>query len=312
MAEAIEGMKTAYAQLSAGKADMPLRARTAGQNDGVVLVMPAFLKQSRNLGVKIVSVFPQNPAHNLPMIHAVVLALNPETGQPQALKEGVALTAIRTGAGSGAATDVLARKDASVVAIIGSGVQARTQLEAVCTVRAIQQVFVYSPTREHAEKFASEMAGAGAIPRNITETESANDAVAQADIVCAATTALTPVFDGRKLKPGTHVNGVGSYRPDMRELDEYTLLHSRIVVDSREAVLEEAGELIAALYSHKIDESAIHAEIGDVINGVAPGRTNDEKITYFKSVGVAIQDAAAAGIVMKNDEAQDIGIMLEF
>jgi ornithine cyclodeaminase/alanine dehydrogenase-like protein (mu-crystallin family) len=311
MVEAIEGMKSAYAQLSSGDADMPLRARVSGTNDGIALFMPAYLKQTGAMAVKVVSVFPQNSQFNLPIIHALVLVLNAETGEPVALMDGGALTAIRTGAGAGAATDVLARTDAKIVAIIGSGVQARTQLEAVCTVRPIEQVFVYSPTRAHAEQFAADMAGVGKIPANITVTSSADAAIATADIICAATTSTTPVFDGSKVKDGTHINGVGSYRPDMQEVDVTTLLRSRIVVDSREAALEEAGELIIAMHNDTINAAAIYGEIGEIINGTKAGRTHNEKLTYFKSVGIAVQDAAAAAIVLKNAVAQGIGTMLE-
>jgi ornithine cyclodeaminase/alanine dehydrogenase-like protein (mu-crystallin family) len=295
MVEAIEGMKSAYAQLSSGDADMPLRARVSGTNDGIALFMPAYLKQTGAMAVKVVSVFPQNSQFNLPMIHALVLVLNAETGEPVALMDGGALTAIRTGAGAGAATDVLARTDAKIVAIIGSGVQARTQLEAVCTVRPIEQVFVYSPTRAHAEQFAADMAGVGKIPANITVTSSADAAIATADIICAATTSTTPVFDGSKVKDGTHINGVGSYRPDMQEVDETTLLRSRII----------------AMHNDTINAAAIYGEIGEIINGTKAGRTHNEKLTYFKSVGIAVQDAAAAAIVLKNAVAQGIGTMLE-
>lgn len=310
MTEAIEGMKSAFAQLSAGEADMPLRARVSGNRDGVALMMPAHLKKSGDMGVKIVSVFPQNTSLNLPIIHAMVILLNAENGQPIAIMDGGALTAIRTGAGSGAATDLLARQDAKIVAIIGSGVQARTQLEAVCTVRDIEQVFVYSPTRANAKRFAAEMAGVGKIPSTITVADSSDEAIATADIICAATTSTTPVFDGSKVKNGAHINGVGSYRPDMQEVDEATLLRSRIVIDSHDAAWEEAGELIIALHNDTISEAAIHGEIGEVINGTKAGRTHDEKLTFFKSVGVAVQDAAAAAIVLKNAEAQNIGTLL--
>ena len=311
MAEAIDGMKSAYAQLSAGDADMPLRARVAGNNDGVALVMPAHLRKSGGMAVKIVSVFPENVGLNLPIIHALVLAINPDNGQPIALMDGGSLTAIRTGAGAGAATDVLAQETAKIVAIIGSGVQARTQLEAVCEVRSIEAVRVYSPTRANAETFAAEMAGAGKIPASITVADSSDAAIDNADIICAATTSTTPVFDGSKVKDGAHINGVGSYRPDMQEIDEATLLRSRIVVDQMEAALEEAGELIIAMHNGTISEAAIHGEIGEVINGTKSGRTHNENLTFFKSVGVAVQDVAAAAIVLKNAAANNIGTMLD-
>ena len=311
MADAIEGMKSAYAQLSSGQADMPLRARVAGNNEGVSLVMPAHLKQSGDMGVKIVSVFPNNPSRNLPIIHALVLALDPETGQPLALFEGGSLTAIRTGAGAGAATDILARQDSSVAAIIGSGIQARTQLEAVCTARKIEHAYVYSPNRAHAERFAAEMAGVGVMPATISVTDTPEDAIREADIVCAATTSKTPVFDGTQIRPGTHINGVGSFMPEMIEFDAATLTQSLIVVDQREAMLEEAGEILAAMASGALQESDIHAELGEIINGSKTGRTSDEQVTFFKSVGVAVQDAISAWVALRNAEANNIGTMLE-
>ena len=311
MADAIEAMKSAYGQLSAGQADMPLRGRVSGKKDGITLVMPAHLQETAHLGVKIVSVFPKNTEQNLPIIHAMVLALDAETGQALALLEGGSLTAIRTGAGAGAATDILARPNSAVAAIIGSGVQARTQLEAVCTARNIHQVHVYSPTKENAERFATEMAGYGPIPANIMIANTPEAAIREADIVCAATSSTTPVFDGSHLKDGTHINGVGSYRLDMQELDELTMQKSLIVVDSVEAVMAEAGEIVTAMKNGAIPEDGIHAELGEIINGKKSGRENDEQITFFKSVGVAVQDAISAHIALQNAEREGIGTLLE-
>jgi ornithine cyclodeaminase/alanine dehydrogenase-like protein (mu-crystallin family) len=305
MREAIEGMKSAYVQMSLGQADMPLRGRVAGLNDGVTLLMPAFLQQSGEMGVKIVSVFPQNSAQNLPIIHAMVLALDASTGQALGIIEGSSLTAIRTGAGAGAATDVLARPNASSVAIIGTGVQARTQLEAMVTVRPIEVAYVFSPNRAHAQAFAEEMASYAKeilIPRN------ANEAIQDADIICTATTSSSPVFDGKIIKAGTHINGVGSYLPTMQELDEVTMLRSLITVDSREAVMAEAGEIIIAVEKGVAE---IHAEIGEIFAGKKLGRSSAEQITFFKSCGIAVQDAMAAAIALKNAEAFNIGTVLE-
>lgn len=308
MVEAIAGMKAAYSQLSSGQAEMPLRGRVAGENDGITLTMPAYLRASGEMGIKIVSVFPQNLG--IPIIHALVLALDATTGQPLALMEGNSLTAIRTGAGSGAATDVLAPVDAKTVAIIGSGVQARTQLEAVCTVRSIEQVFVYSRTASNAEQFAAAMRGTGPIPQSIRVCASADEAIEQADIICTATTSSTPVFDGSLLGAGTHINAVGSYTPEMREVDATTLQRSQLFVDEREAVLAEAGEIIQAMAEGSLVADTPLREIGAVIAGDAEGRSDDDAITYFKSVGVAAQDAAAAHIVLRNAEVGNAGQLL--
>ena len=307
MAEAIGGMKYAFAQLSTGRADAPLRTHIKVEDAGATLVMPAFLADSGDLAIKIVSVFPNNPQLGLPTIHALVLALDTATGKPVALLEGGSLTAIRTGAVSGAATDLLARQDARSVAIIGSGVQARTQLEAVCTVRDIKEVSVFSLLPDQARQFARDMAGRGPIPASITVAEDANSAVREADIVCTATTSLTPVFDGDQLKPGAHVNGVGSFTPEMQENDLQTIKRSLVIVDSRSAALEEAGDLIMPLQKGDITLEHIAAELGEVVSGIHPGRTSPLQITFFKSVGVAVQDAAAASIAISNALSNGLG-----
>ncbi len=308
MAAAVAGMKTAFAQLSTGQAQVPLRSRIdIPDYRGISLFMPAYLRESHQAAVKVVSVFGDNPKQGLPVIHGVVLLLDEETGRPLCLLEGATLTAIRTGAGSGAATDLLARPDASVAAIIGSGVQARTQLEAVCTVRPIEEVRVYSPTRAHAETFAQEMAGQGPIPGRIQVMADADSAVSGADIICTATPAQKPLFNGRFLKPGAHLNAVGSFTPAMIELDETTILRSLVVVDSRESVLEEAGELIILLQQGIITPAHIHAELGEIAAGLKPGRTSPDQITFFKSCGVAVQDAAAAHIAWQNALAHNLG-----
>jgi ornithine cyclodeaminase len=306
MAEAIEGLKAAFAQLSTGRATMPLRSRIDVPQMGSSLVMPAYLEENAALAVKVVSVFPRNVERNLPVVSALVMVLDATSGLPVALMEGGALTAIRTGAGSGAATDLLARQDAQRAAIIGTGVQARTQLEAVCKARSIREVRIFSPDRPQAERFAAEMAGKGPIPAAITLSDDANSAVRGADVVCTATTSSTPVFDGRLIRPGTHINGVGSFTPQMQEVDLVTVQRSRIVVDSRAAVLAEAGDLIIPLEEGDITEAHIHAELGEIVAGQRPGRESQDQITFYKSVGVAVQDAAAAAIVMKN--ALDLGL----
>ena len=310
MAEAIEGMKAGYAQLSAGRAQIPLRVPLDVSSDDVTLIMPFLVPDDGGaLGLKLVSVFNSNIAQGLPLIHSVVLAVDPATGKPQALIEGGAVTAIRTGAASGAATDVLARPDAAVAAIFGSGVQARRQLEAVCTVRRIERVWVYSLAG--AEAFVAEMAGYGPIPTDVRIAKTPREAVAEADVICTATTSRTPVFDGHDLKPGAHVNGIGSYTPLMQENDLTTVRRARVIVDSFEAVLAEAGDLIIPLNAGDITRDHIAAELGEVIAGIKPGRTSPEQITFFKSVGVAVQDAMAAKIILRNGSIMGLGTSIE-
>ena len=309
MAEAIAAVKAGYVQLSAGRAQAPLRVHLSVGDGDSTLVMPFYAPDAGGaLGLKVVSVFDSNPPRGLPLINALVLALNPTTGAPLALIEGSSLTAIRTGAASGAATDALARPDARVVALFGSGVQARRQLEAVCTVRPIERVWLCS--LGGAEEFAAEMAGYGPIPTDIVIAASSRAALAEADVVCAATTSRTPVFDGRDLRPGTHVNGIGSFTPEMQEIDAATVRRARVVVDSRAAALAEAGDLIIPLRAGEIDLDHVSAELGEVLAGQKPGRTSAAQITFFKSVGVAVQDAMAAGLVVRNGAALGLGTVV--
>ena len=311
MAEAIAGMKDAFAQLSAGLATVPLRNRIdVPAHRGISLFMPAYLSESDDLAVKIVSVYPENVKRGEPVINAAVVVLDAENGRPVALLEGGALTAIRTGAASGAATDLLARPDAKVVAIFGSGVQARTQLEAVCTVRAITSARVYSLDVAQAEEFARTLADRDPFPESIEVVHSPTDAVVGADIICTATTSTKPVFDGRELEPGTHVNAIGAFTPEMQEVDVETVRRSLVVVDSREAVMEEAGDLLIPLAAGEIDEDHIYAELGEIVNGYKLGRANPEQITYFKSVGVAVQDAVAGRIALKNAISRNLGSVI--
>ncbi len=232
MSSAIEAMKRAYAQLSSGDAIMPLRSRIGPPgHGGVSLFMPAYLPQDGSLAIKIVSVFPNNAQRDLPTVHALVIALDPATGQPMAIFEGGSLTAIRTGAGSGAATDLLARSQAHVVAMIGSGAQAHTQLDAVCAVRTIDQVWIYSPHQDHARRFAQEWTEHSGFEGGVHVSQTAEQAVEAADIICTATTAEQPVFDGRDVRAGAHINAVGSYTPAMAEVDLETLRRSKVVVE---------------------------------------------------------------------------------
>ncbi len=305
-------MKEGFSQLSAGRALVPLRSRIdVDDRDGVSLFMPAMLLDTGELALKVVSVVPKNVRRKLPTIHALVLALDPETGRPIALIEGAVLTTIRTGAGSGAATDLLARPDAKRVAIFGAGVQARTQLEAVCAVRGIESASIFSRDPNQSQEFANELAAQPWAPAMIEVSDTASDALVKADVICTATTSSTPVFDGSDLKPGTHINAIGSFLPSMQEIDSTTVERSLVVVDSRDAALAEAGDLIIPIQEGSISKDHIQAELGEIVNGVHPGRTDDSQITLYKSVGVAVQDAAAAGLALRNAKELGIGSVIE-
>jgi ornithine cyclodeaminase/alanine dehydrogenase-like protein (mu-crystallin family) len=312
MSETIEAMKLAFGQLSDGAATLPLRGRIdVPDHDGVTLFMPALLSETDEFVLKVVSVFPKNLRRDLPTIHALVVALDPETGQPIALIEGGTLTAIRTGAGSGAATDLLAKPDAKRVAIFGAGVQARTQLEAVCSVRNFESVSIFSLEPDRSQDFLAEAASQPWIPSSIDVVDSASRAIADADVICTATTSRWPVFDSSELRPGTHVNAIGSFAPTMQEVDSAMVERSLVVVDSRESVLAETGDLLIPIREGRISEDHIHAELGEIVNGSRSGRTDLDQITLYKSVGVAVQDAAAAGLALRNAERFGLGQVIE-
>jgi len=313
MAQAISSVKEAYLQLSAGLSILPLRTQVPVESqDGATLFMPAYLPSSDALGAKIVSVFPRNVKENIPTIHALVVLVNPETGQPAAVMDGTYLTALRTGAASGVATELMARTEASVAAIIGAGIQGRTQLEAVCTVRAIKKVWIYDCVPEAASAFAKEMKEHGdPIPADISVADSAAQVVREADIICTATTSSEPVFEDGDLKPGVHINGVGSYTPGMQEIPSQTVVRSKVVVDSRSASLAEAGDLIIPLKEGLMNEGHIHGEIGEIAAGKIPARESDDEITFFKSVGLAVQDIAVGELIRRRAEELGLGKDLE-
>ena len=313
MAEAVEAVREAYVQLSAGQAVVPLRTPVeVEKRDAVTLFMPAYLTASDAMGAKIVSVFPGNPTLGLPLIHAVVVVVDAETGQPAAVMDGTYLTALRTGAASGVATGLLARPEARAAAIFGAGAQARTQLEAICTVRALERVWVYDLAPGAAQAYAQEMSQRGRpIPADIVVADTPAQAVREADVICTATTSSRPVFDDADLKPGVHVNGIGAYTPEMQEIPAETVARARVVVDSRSASLAEAGDLIVPLQAGLISEANIHGEIGEVAAGTIPGRTSDSEVTFFKSVGVAVQDVAVAALILRRATERNLGIEVE-
>ena len=303
MPKAIEAMQHAYSQLSAGTVKAPPRQHIS-TDQGVTLIMPAYLPERSDFAIKVVSVYDDNPNLGLPRITATVLVLDPATGTPKAFMDGTSLTAIRTGAGGGVAADLLARKDANTVGLFGAGVQARAQLQAVMAVRDIACVNLISRTQASAQQLAAEISEWTDAPEvNLVSTS--QEVVAEADIVLCATTSATPLFDGNALRPGMHITAVGTFVPEKREVDTTTIRRAdRIVVDSREACLEEAGDII-------IPNAHIDAEIGEIVNGDKPGRQSDDEITFFKSVGVAVQDAVAGAAVLAAAEAKELGTLVE-
>ncbi|MBN1484317.1 MAG: ornithine cyclodeaminase family protein, partial [Chloroflexia bacterium] len=248
-----------------------------------------------------------NPSqYGLPAVVATILLNDAHTGALLAVMDGTWLTAMRTGAVGGVAAKYLARQDASVATVFGAGVQARTQLMAVCEARQIRKAYVYDLDRERGQAYAAAMSEQLHIA--VIAADDPRDAVEAADILVAATSAHEPIFRGEWIRPGTHINGVGSHSPSARELDSETVRRALFVADQREACLAEAGDLILAIEEGALDEGHIHAELGQIVAGQVPGRSSDEQITLFKSVGLALQDVATAARVYALAQEQGLGL----
>jgi len=296
MIEAIEVVKDAFVQLSNRQAQSPVRTSLNLKNPGdVALTMPAFLGETPALGAKIVTVFPRNPSQGLPAIQALVILFDATTGSPSAILEGTHLTRLRTGAATGAATQVLSRRDAKTLALFGAGGQAFDQVQGVWAARKVERTMIFDLLPERVDALIDRLKE-NPLDRKkeILKARSPEEALEGADIVVTATSSRQPVFPGKLLGAGAHVNAIGAFKPEMQEVDEETILRSRIFVDSREACLEEAGDLIIPLKKGLIGQADIQAEFGEVIAGKNPGRRNQEEITYFKSVGHAVQDISVA------------------
>lgn len=301
MGDAIDAMARAFGQLSAGTAEMPVRvALTSGA--GISLFMPARLGATGERGAKVVSVFGDNRARGLPSINGVILMLDDETGLPTALMDAGELTAIRTAAAAGLAARLLSRPDARVLAIFGAGVQAPRQIEAMRAVRPIDEVRVVSRGGRSARRLAASLEGVRA-----RAVDDPAEAVDGADIIVAVTTSATPVFDGSTLAAGTHVSGSGSFQPHMREIGDEVVTRARVVVEEREAVLDEAGDLIIPIREGLVTAAVIDADLGEIVNGDAPEGNAGRELTFFKSVGTAVQDVAIGAEVLRRAEAEGVG-----
>lgn len=309
MRDAIDLMKEAFRDLSSGAASAPLRTPIdVPAERAVSLFMPAAVPSVGGLGLKVVSVFPNNPSRGLPTIHALVCLISPEDGTPLAIMDGTYLTALRTGAVSGAATDLLARASARVLALFGTGAQAVTQAQAVCAVREIAAIRVVGRSAAKAEAFIGRMRALDATTAaKMTVARDAAAALRGAHVVCTATAATAALFDDRHVEPGTHINAVGAYTPAMQEVPAETVARALIVVDQRAAAWAEAGDLVIARDRGLITADNIHAELGEVVAGTRAGRQSDDQITFFKSVGNAVQDIAVARRAVDRATARGIG-----
>lgn len=310
MSEAIRLMGVAFAELSAGRAQSPLRTPLHNEQlGGVSLFMPAAVPAIKGLGMKIVSVFPTNQGRGLPTIMAIVGVIDAETGQPLAILDGTFLTALRTGAVSGKATELLAREDARTLLCIGAGAQAFTQVWAVATARpGIERILVTSRTRERAAglvaRLKEELPEIGARAAVADDVRAATRA---ADIICTATNATAPLFDDADLRPGAHINAVGAYTHAMQEVPPATVARAYVVVDEIGAALAEAGDLVKPLEAGLFARAHLETELGQIVAGERPGRTGPDQITFFKSVGNAVQDVAVASYAVERAAATGRG-----
>ncbi len=296
MPAAIRAVSEALIALSAGRALVP--QRTSLEVPGTrttALVMPAYLPGTGRVGLKLISLCEDNPSRGLPYAQAVTVVMDAEKGTPLAVLEAGFLTALRTGAASGVATDALARRDARVAAVFGAGVQGRTQLEALAAVRKLRKAFIVDVDAGAAAAFAREMEARLGLE---VEPAGAVAALRDADIVSTVTTSATPVFEDGDLKPGVHINAVGSYKPHVREVPGRTVRRAALFVDERRSALEEAGDLIIPIREGLIGPDHVRAEIGEVLAGTKPGRLAEDETTLFKSVGNAVEDLAVASLVL--------------
>lgn len=311
--ELIEALAAAMADLSAGRASVPDRVASVVQpSDGLLAAMPGYTPSAGVLASKLVTLFPRNAGTELPTHQAVIVAFDEENGRPIALLDGTAVTAARTGAASALATRLLAREDVATIAILGTGVQARSHAHAVTRVRAFSELRVAGRDPRKAQALAAELAEQ--LDVEVRAATSFKQACEGADVVCAATHALEPVVRRQWLSSGVHVNSVG-YDPRGREVDEATIVEAPVVVESRAAALAPApagsNDLLAPIERGLIGPEHVHAELGELIEGKKAGRTSAQQITLYKSVGVAVQDGAATALVLRGASERGSGQEIE-
>ncbi|MCI0437573.1 MAG: ornithine cyclodeaminase family protein [Chloroflexi bacterium] len=308
--ELIGALSPAMAALSAGEVSMPPRIGAMVRDyNGILGVMPVYVGPSRILETKLVSIYPDNEARGLPSHLAIILVFDPATGAPLALMDGTYITAVRTAAGSALATRILARPDADALVIVGTGVQARTHGRAIPRVRSVREIRVVGRSESKARALADELHAELGITAKAAA--SFQEAAAGADVICATTHSAEPVVLGKFLEPGVHVNSVG-LNPAGRELDGEAITRSLVVVESRQSALAPppggANDLLWPIRDGLITEAHIHAEIGEIIAGRREGRASPSQITLYKSVGVAVQDAVAAQLVLSKARERGIGV----
>lgn len=306
MRELIDAMRSALVEFSSGRVEQPLRTVVeVGASKAFFGVMPAFIPESGALGTKLVTVFGSNLERGLPSHLATIVLLDSTTGEMRAVMDGRYITEARTAAVSAVSADLLARPDASTLAIIGSGVQAHSHLEALALVRPLRQVRVWSPTAAHREAFARD--AAGQTNASVIAVSSAEKAVSGVDLVALVSSSREPVVRNEWIMDGAHICAVGACRPDQREMDSALVRRSRLFVDSRQGALAEAGDIVIPVREGTIGPDHIVAELGEAIAGGKPGRTGESDVTIFKSLGMAVEDVAAAHAAFERAAARGLG-----
>jgi ornithine cyclodeaminase/alanine dehydrogenase-like protein (mu-crystallin family) len=310
MARAIDEMTNAFTALASDQVEMPERAHLeSSDGNTTVLVMPSQLHDRGLLGLKLISLCDRNHDRGLPMIQAVVLVMDMKTGQVRGMMDGASLTAIRTGAVSGLATRYLAREDSRVAAIFGAGVQGRTQLVAIVTARpSIEKAYIFDPDEEAANCFAQEMSRQLGLEVTVPTDRLP---LHEADVICTATPSPKPLFQPEELGEGVHINAVGSYKLCMQEIPEALVASAKVVVDDTHACLSETADLILPIRHGLMTREDIYAQLGELTTQDLPGRTTAKETTLFKSVGLAIQDLAAAAAILQAAEEEDVGTIVE-
>jgi ornithine cyclodeaminase len=312
MKDCIEVMADALAALARNEVDLPLRSVLRPHDaKGLMAMMPAYRQgEAKAFGLKAICVFPGNPRLGKDAHQGFVVLFSGETGEPLALMNASAITAIRTAAVSALATRLLAREDACEMTIIGSGVQARTHLSAISCVRRLKRVRVVSRNHEHARQLAAELRDRFPFP--IEPLRSVEESVRAADLIVTATTSQEPVLKREWISPGTHLNAIGTYSAAAREIDAATMAAARIFVDRRESALNESGDYILAAKEGLIGPESIVAEIGELLVGKKTGRMAPDEITLFKSLGLAIEDVASAQYLFSKAQEESRGTWIDF
>jgi ornithine cyclodeaminase/alanine dehydrogenase-like protein (mu-crystallin family) len=299
-------MREALAAFSSGHVVQPVRlGLQLGARPAIFGVMPAYMAAPPALGAKLVTVFKENVARGLPTHLATIVLLSPDTGELLAVMDGRYITEARTAAASAVSVDLLARSDASTLAILGSGVQARSHLEALPLVRPVAHVRVWSPTPSHLAQFVADAASLS--PARVEAAPSAEAAVRGADVIVLAVSSTTPALADRWVRSGAHVVSLGGIRPNQREMDPALVVRARLFVDSRAAALAESGDVLLGIQEGLFTERHVRGELGDLVRGSIAGRTSDADVTLFKSLGLAVEDVAAAELAYRRARERGVG-----